>query len=72
MENVCCFRSKELVSKSLQHPFAYPWTRLFNTQSRFLPKNRISVETCFLETAYMSQYEMGVARTMYGENGKTI
>jgi hypothetical protein len=49
-------RSNDLVSKNLQLPFAYPWTRLFNTHRGSVCKNRISAETClairFLETAY--------------------
>jgi hypothetical protein len=60
-ENVCYLLSNALVSKSLQLPFSYPWTHLFNTQLWFVSKNRISIETClpvrFLETAYMSPYE---------------
>jgi hypothetical protein len=36
MEIVCCLRSNDLVSKSLQFPFAYPW---------LVFKNRISAET---------------------------
>jgi hypothetical protein len=53
-------RSNDLVSKSLQFPFAYPWRSLFNTQRWFVCKNRISAEKClpirFLETGYMSEY----------------
>jgi hypothetical protein len=40
------------------NPLLYSWTCLFNTQRRFVSKNRISAETrlpaCFLETVYMS------------------
>jgi hypothetical protein len=52
--NACWFHSDDPVSKSLQLPFPYPWTRLFNTQRWFESKNRISAATCspirFLET----------------------
>jgi hypothetical protein len=58
--HICCFRGNDLVSKILDLSFAYPWTRLFNTQRGFVPKNRMSAETClpigFLEAAYISQW----------------
>jgi hypothetical protein len=48
--------NNDLISKSLQLPLAYPWTRLFNTQRWFLCKNRNSAETCLpirlVETVY--------------------
>jgi hypothetical protein len=66
--NVYYFRSNALVSKSLQLPFSYPWTRLFNTQRWFVSKNRISAETClpirFLGTAYMSQYNRTILEAL--------
>jgi hypothetical protein len=55
MENIYYFRNNDLVSKSLQLPFAYPWTRLTPSDGFC-----ISAETCltsrFLVTAYMSHY----------------
>jgi hypothetical protein len=59
--HACGFHRKDLAFKSLQLPFSYPWTRLFNTRRWFVSKNRSFADTClpnnFLETAYMSQYK---------------
>jgi hypothetical protein len=44
--HACRFHSNDLVSKSIQFPFQYPWTRLFNTQRWFVSENRVAAETC--------------------------
>jgi hypothetical protein len=62
--HVCWFRSNELFYKGLQPPFLYPRERLFNIQRWFASQNRNSAQKClpfsFLETAYMSQYVIGL------------
>jgi hypothetical protein len=58
--NVCCFRSNDMVCKSLQFPFPCLRTCLFSTQRLFVFKNRYLRSKVFANTfpgnAYMSQY----------------